>query len=150
MSGTENIHGSAIALRGSAVLVRGPARCGKSALCLSALRRGAALGLEPRLVADDRVLVRREGAAVILSAPPQLKGLIEISGVGILTEPAIDSAPLTLVADLCPPEAIERYPDEREAILAGVPIRLVRLPMRDAAFGADVLVSLALALQPPG
>ncbi|MBB4005276.1 MAG: HPr kinase/phosphatase C-terminal domain-containing protein [Aurantimonas endophytica] len=147
MSEGLNVHGSAVLVGRMGILVRGPARSGKSALCLSAIRRAASLGLESWLVGDDRVVIEATSTGLVLSAPDVLRGLIEISGVGIVPEPATPAAPLSLVVDLCELDAIDRMPeasDEEETILGAV-IRRVRLPARSAAFGADVLVSLALA-----
>ncbi|HEX2019432.1 MAG TPA: HPr kinase/phosphatase C-terminal domain-containing protein [Aurantimonas sp.] len=152
MSETPNVHGSAILVGSMGILVRGPARSGKSALCLSTLRRAASLGLDSRLVADDRVLIGTGTAGLVLSAPASLRGLIEISGVGIVNERTIDVAPLSLVVDLSDPSAIERMPEETEeaVTISDATIRRIRLPARSAAFGADVLVSLALGAGPPG
>lgn len=147
MSKDLNVHGSAVLIGRMGILVRGPARSGKSALCLSTLRRAASLGLDSWLVADDRVQIEATPAGLVMSAPASLRGLIEISGVGIVSEPAIHSAPLVLVVDLCEPGGIDRMPEEADADvnIMSTPIRLVRLPSHSAAFGADVLVSLALA-----
>ncbi|MCB8837329.1 HPr kinase/phosphorylase [Aurantimonas sp. VKM B-3413] len=145
-----NVHASAIAIGGLGILVRGPARSGKSALCLSALRRGASLDLPSFLVADDRVLLEAADGQVTLRAHPGLRGMIEISGVGILREATIPSTSLALVAELCPEEEIDRYPEIRETLVAGASVRLVRLPRRQSAFCADILVSLALCPDPPG
>ena len=150
MSEAANVHGSAVLVGGMGILVRGPARSGKSALCLSTLRRAASLGIDSWLVADDRVLIEAGTDGIVLSAPAALRGLIEISGVGIVTEPSADRAPLTLVVDLCEPTAIDRMPEDLDAAvtISGAMIRRVRLPARSAAFGADVLVSLALGAGP--
>ncbi|NDV86429.1 hypothetical protein GTW51_06920 [Aurantimonas aggregata] len=147
MSETLNVHGSAVLIGRMGILVRGPARSGKSALCLSTLRRAASLGLESWLVADDRVVLAASASDLVLSAPETLSGLIEISGVGIVSEPVAASAPLVLVVDLCEAAGIDRMPEEADATVTilGAAFRLVRLPSRSAAFGADVLVSLALA-----
>lgn len=145
MSQSANLHGCAIAIGDLGILVRGPARSGKSALCLSALRRGASLGLHTRLVADDRVVVARSDAGIVLSAPANLRGLIEVSGIGILREETVDSAALGLIVDLCDPAAIERLPENGTTQILDVTVRHARLPARDAAFSADILVSLIMA-----
>ncbi|WP_102959559.1 HPr kinase/phosphorylase [Mangrovicella endophytica] len=138
-----NLHASAIAIAGLGILIRGAARAGKSALTLSALRRAEAAGLHAGLVADDRVIAALDDGAVRLSAPPSIAGLIEISGAGIWREPAtIETAELRLIVDLSPPDAVERLPEKSSETLLGVSIRRIALPQREAAFGADVLVSL--------
>ena len=145
MSAPRNIHGCALLLNGVGILVVGPARSGKSALCLSTLRRGAALGLDARLVADDRVLLESQAGGTRLAAPENLKGLIEISGVGILRETSTAaSARLDLVVELAEPDRIERMPMPGKTDAYGVMVRHVRLPMRRSGLGADILTSLVL------
>ncbi|BDA87033.1 HPr kinase [Aureimonas sp. SA4125] len=138
-----NLHGTAIALGGMGVLIRGPSRSGKSALALSTLRRAEMLGLAAALVADDQVFVEVNGDRVEAVAPAPIRGLIEISGVGILQEASIDRVALDLVVDLCEPEALHRLPGMLTTRIAGIDLRLIVLPARQAGFAADVLVSLA-------
>ena len=87
------IHASAAALGSEAVLVRGPSGAGKSDLVLRLMTRGW------QLVADDQVMI--EGTQ--LAAPPALRGLLEIRGLGIFEAlPAAPCARLCLVVDLVP------------------------------------------------
>jgi HPr kinase/phosphorylase len=99
------IHGTAIVVEGEGVLLRGPPGAGKSDLALRLIDQGA------RLVADDQVELRLIAGAVRMTAPKILAGRMEVSGVGILSVPAIASAPLRLVVDLVAPEQIERLPE---------------------------------------
>ncbi|MEF2550727.1 HPr kinase/phosphorylase [Aurantimonas sp. A2-1-M11] len=146
MSDPANVHGSAVRIGDLGILIRGPARSGKSSLALSTLRRCAALGLDAVLVADDRILIVRDGDTTLhMSAPATLAGLIEISGIGILREPCAASAALGLVVDLVDPAIIDRLPEPRTTTILGLPIRQVDLPARDASFGADILASVVLS-----
>ena len=88
------IHASCVAIRGRAVLILGRSGAGKSALALELMSRGAVL------VADDRVIVTREGDVLVARAPDIIRNRIEARGVGILTLPSLDQAPLSLVIDL--------------------------------------------------
>lgn len=139
-----SLHGSAIVIGDLGILVLGPARSGKSSLCLSGLRRAASMGLVARLVADDHVRIDRGGDGLRLHAPDRLFGRIEVSGIGILKEPAVKSAPFGLAVELCDPEGIERLPQELHTSYLGSDVRRIRLPARQSAFGADVLVTLAV------
>ncbi|KQT83970.1 hypothetical protein [Aurantimonas sp. Leaf443] len=139
-----NVHGSAILLGPGAVLVRGPARAGKSSLCLLALQRGREAGLEAGLVSDDRVLIAPgDGEALRLGAPEAIEGLIEVSGAGLLRLPVVRDAPLRLLVDLLPAGEIERLPQEPFETLLGRRVRRIALARREAAFGAGLLVALA-------
>lgn len=138
-----NLHGSVIALAGIGILIRGASGSGKSALALSALRRAEMLGLDAALVADDQVFIEVHGTRVDAVAPAPIRGLIEITGVGILHEASIDRIALGLVVDLHEAGTRHRLPGVMTTAIAGIDLRLIVLPARQAAFSADVLVSLA-------
>lgn len=147
MTGTArpvNVHATAIAVAGTGILLRGPSRSGKSALALSTLRRADILGLPAALVSDDQVFLEAADGHVDAVAPASIRGLIEISGVGILAEPSLDRVRLALVVDLAEPDVLERLPEEATAVLAGVALRRITLPARQAAYGADILHTLVL------
>jgi serine kinase of HPr protein (carbohydrate metabolism regulator) len=131
------VHAACIAFDGQGVLLRGPSGSGKSDLALRAIADGA------RLVADDRVvLTPGPGGAPMASAPETLRGLIEIRGLGIVRIEAEPVAPIALVADLCPPQHIERLPERRTCALAGATLPLIAL----SPFEASAVVKLRLAL----
>lgn len=143
-----NLHATVIAVGGEGILLRGPARSGKSALALSLLRRAELLGLPAALVADDQVFVEAIDGRVEAIRPDEIKGLIEISGIGIVPEASIARVELSLVVDLADVAAIERMPGATVADIAGVAVRRIVLPARQAAYGADVLHSLLWPRRP--
>lgn len=141
----ELIHASAVGTEDRVALIRGPSGAGKSDLALRCL--GLAVSpLVPsplRLVADDCVLLSREGDALIARPVPTVAGQIEVRGIGIVTVGHLAAGRVRLVVDLSPPDEIERLPDPQPtARLAGVEIALVRL----APFEASAPLKLALAL----
>ena len=140
-----NHHASAVAIDGVGVLLRGPARSGKSALALSLLRRATSAGLSAALVADDQVLLQAVGGELIACVPAAIRGLIEVSGVGILREPCVDTALVRLVVDLLPGEAVPRLPESSETSVEGIAVRRIFLPEREAALGADIVLTVLLA-----
>jgi HPr kinase/phosphorylase len=131
------VHATAIAIAGSAVLLRGPPRAGKSDLALRLMDGGA------RLVADDQVKLRRKGDRVVVGSPAVIAGLLEVRGVGIIRVEALEEAPLDLLVDLVPPAEVERLPDSRFEDVLGVSIPLIGL----AAFEASAAAKLRLALR---
>lgn len=113
-----NLHGSVVALEGRGLLIVGASGAGKSALALRLMALGATL------VADDRVVVARRGDALVASAPPELSGLIEARGVGLLRARALEAAALELAVDLDRSDAA-RMPHLREITYFGIDIRLI-------------------------
>ncbi len=128
------VHASCIAFDGRGVLLRGPSGSGKSDLALRAIEVGA------RLVADDLVALERRGGWVWANPLPQAGGRLEVRGVGIVRLPALDGAPLVLIADLAPPE---RLPDVGFETVLGLPVRRIRL----APFEISSAIKLRLAAQ---
>lgn len=129
----EMIHGTAVAfdLDGSwtGFLITGRSGSGKSELALELI------GLGARLVSDDQTELRREGAQIRLSAPPALRGLIELRQLGILRIDPVDSAALAALVDLDELEA-ERLPQCHVTDIQGVSVpRLRRASGRAFAVG---------------
>jgi HPr kinase/phosphorylase len=115
----EILHATCVAVDGRGLLILGPSGSGKSALALQLVSRGAAL------VADDRTRVERVEERLVASCPnPDLAGLIEARGVGVLRAPALAQASLALVADLGQTET-DRLPPYRSVTILGVPLSLV-------------------------
>ena len=104
------------------MLIMGPSGAGKSGLALQLMVLGAAL------VADDRCLLVRRGNDLIASAGPNLSGLIEARGLGILQAPALPEAAVHLVVDLSQPEP-ERLPPRRSVTILEA--------TRDLVFGSQ-------------
>ncbi|WP_050928577.1 HPr kinase/phosphorylase [Aestuariivita boseongensis] len=112
------IHASCVALEGRAVLIRGAAGRGKSALALEMIHRRA------ELVADDRTCLIRRTGAVIAYAPQAILGAIEARFVGILQARIAPPSPIVLIVDLDHQET-ERLPQARSCDLLGQELPLL-------------------------
>jgi HPr kinase/phosphorylase len=118
--GTESpVHATCVARDGRGVLLRGPSGSGKSDLALRLLEAGF------ELVADDQVLLAREGGRVTARAPAALAGLIELRGIGILRLGHLARSPVDLVVDLG--GTPERLPEDRPCRLLGTPVPRIDL-----------------------
>ena len=131
------LHATAVAIEGRAILLRGASGSGKSDLALRLIDAGA------RLVADDQSELLRRGDRVVVRAPATIAGLLEVRGIGIFRLDALAEAPLALLVDLVPAEAIERLPARHSETILGVPLPSIAL----APFAASAPAKLRLALR---
>lgn len=109
-----NIHATAIVIGESGIVFAGPSGSGKSLTALTCMAAARRQGLFSALVADDRVLVSREGDRLIASCPAPIAGLIEIRGSGITRIESVPSATLHLAVSLVSLPEAERLPPENE------------------------------------
>ena len=152
MSDATLVHGTAVALDGRAVVIRGPSGSGKSDLALRTLSISIPLVATalPVLVADDQVFVERDGSSLRVRPPDNLRGLIEVRGIGIVTVPSVATSELALIADIVSPGEIERLPGpptcER---LLGIDVPVVRIAAFEASAPVKLLLALATTSQGP-
>lgn len=122
---SEILHASSISVEGRGLLILGPSGAGKSALAIRLISLGASL------VSDDRTLVLAADGHLTASCPnPDLQGLVEARGLGILRAPTVTSARLALAIDLSKAET-DRLPQQRSVTILGVPLALVLHPQND-------------------
>ena len=137
------VHATCIAFDGHGILLRGPSGSGKSDLALRVIDRGA------QLVADDQVILVRDGPHMIASAPTSLYGLIEIRGLGIMRMVDVPAeARIALVADMTEPHAIDRLPGQRHCDIDGVSLPWLMLAPFEASAPAKLRFALMAALEP--
>ncbi|MDI1365388.1 MAG: HPr kinase/phosphorylase [bacterium] len=126
-------HAGLIALRLAGrwrgALIEGPSGVGKSDLALRALATGF------RLVADDRVVVFASGGRLYGKPPAALAGLLEVRGLGVAPQPALDFCEVTMIARCVDtPSAVERLPEPQFDTLLDVRVPVFDLwPLEPAA-----------------
>jgi len=132
---SETIHASTVATDGRAVLISGPSGSGKSDLALRLLDRGFTL------VSDDQTIVRRDGDRLVSSAPPNIKGKLEIRGIGIVDMDTVADVPVALYVELT--SEIVRLPDDRrERPVLGVNLPLISVDAQTASAASKVALAL--------
>ena len=142
----KTVHGTCVALGDAGALLRGSCGSGKSDLALRFLYLPRdRLGAEPALIADDQVILRRDGDRILASCPEALDGKIEVRGCGIahLKAGALE-ATLKLVVDLDWTGDRPRFPEKTEWVaVLDVPVRRIILD----PFEPSAPIKLALAIQ---
>ena len=130
------VHATAVAISGHGVLLVGPSGSGKSDLALRLIDRGA------KLISDDAVVVSSLDSMLMLSAPANIEGRIEVRGVGICETYAVSSAPLRMAAELV--REVERMPsDNLTTTVGGYRVPLTKL----AAFESSAAIKIEYALR---
>ena len=113
------IHASSVAVGGQGLLIIGAAGAGKSSLALSMMALGAGL------VSDDRASLRMDADAVIIEAAPNIKGVIEARGIGLLRAEPHGAVPLRYVVDLDQTEP-DRLPEPHHILVLRQTVPLLR------------------------
>jgi HPr kinase/phosphorylase len=136
------INGTAVAWRGQGILILGPTGSGKSDLTLRLIDACATL------IADDVVEMRRDGTLLLLSFPPEgpgeLKGKMEIKGLGIMSVPAAPlEIPLALVVRSTSPAEVELIPESLESEWLGLAVTTIGIHLLEPSAPAKVRLALA-------
>jgi serine kinase of HPr protein (carbohydrate metabolism regulator) len=132
---SEAVHASSVAIDGRAILITGVSGSGKSDLALRLIDRGFTL------ISDDQTLVRRDGDRLIASAPPTIRGKLEIRGIGIIEMETASDVPVALLVELT--SDIQRLPDDsRERPILGINLPLVTIDATTASAAAKVGLAL--------
>jgi len=132
---SEAVHASSVAIDGRAILITGVSGSGKSDLALRLIDRGFTL------ISDDQTLVRRDGDRLIASAPPTIRGKLEIRGIGIIEVETANDVPVALLVELT--GDIQRLPDDsRERPILGINLPLVTIDATTASAAAKVVLAL--------
>ena len=139
-----NVHGTAVAIGGKGLLLRGPAGSGKSDLALRLVDGGA------QLISDDLVRIERRGPGLWVMAPAgvpaDLRHKIEIHGLGVAPLAGLAEAPLVLVVDLASGPVPERLPRAQACQYLAVSLPLIAID--PFAVSAAAKLRLAVKLGP--
>lgn len=124
---SERIHASCVSIGSKGVLLLGKSGSGKSDVALRLMARGA------MLVADDQVILREEEGRLIASVDPQIRGLLEIHGVGLVRYPVATNIPVRLAVNLVALDKMEHIPAPATYSALGVSVPQIGIYGFDAS-----------------
>lgn len=143
MSDEVIIHATLVSIDGYGVLLQGKSGSGKSDLALRLIENKKAV-----LVADDEVVISIRNGKIVGKAPENLKGLLEIRGVGICKYPSKQEEIVNYVIQLKDdPSMIERMPKNNAEIIFGVEIQRFDLYAKESSAPDKIMAILFRAKQ---
>ena len=146
------LHGTCVSVNGEGVLILGGPGAGKSDLALRLIDEpghGISGGpMRSELVSDDQVIITRHEGKLIVSAPSNISGKLEIRGLGIAALATQPSVPLSLVVKLQAHSGIERLPDPGTFDILGLALPLVEIDGTTASAPARLRAALHWLKQP--
>ena len=130
------MHSSAFAYKGAGCLIIGESGTGKSRLLAEALLNGAAL------IGDDRVALHAQGNQLIASPVPELLGVVELRGFGLIKHTRIAHAHGIDLVVMLDPTADTRLPEPETQEYCGISVPYLRLPPPPVLSAASLLLYL--------
>ncbi|MEZ5759023.1 MAG: HPr kinase/phosphatase C-terminal domain-containing protein [Emcibacteraceae bacterium] len=130
-------HASCVEFEGKGILIFGPSGSGKSDLALRLIDAGA------KLVSDDYVKVDGDDGFLYAHPAPNIAGLIEVRGVGLIKLGYVKSSRLGLALELTPEKEIERLPKAAFFEQDGCKIPLYKID----AFSGSAIAKIRLMLK---
>ncbi len=134
----ERIRGTCVAVDGRGILLRGPSGAGKSDLALRLIDEGG------RLVSDDYTDIEDRDGRLFASAPPEIRGMLEVRGFGVLRVTSERSVGLDVVIDLTSADA-PRMPASDKLEILGIFVPIFKLAPFEASAPAKVRLAVRLA-----
>ena len=130
------VHGTMMNIYGKGVLITGKSGVGKSELALDLINRGH------MLIADDFVELAHVNNYIKCSAPKNIKGMLEVRGIGIVDikrafsgHSFLDSCNLDFIINLVSSEEYDKHnndrlnPTNRKQMFFDIPRNILEIPM---------------------
>lgn len=108
------VHGTAVVVGTSALILVGPSGAGKSSIALRLMAGAKRDGHFAALLSDDQVFVDAVNGRLIATAPATIKGMIELYGSGIGRADTVDEAVLDLAVQPVVADSSNRIPEENQ------------------------------------
>ena len=131
----KRIHSSSIVIDDNGVLILGDSGSGKSDLALRLIDNGATL------ISDDISICRKNSNNIYLYCPPEIRGLLEVREIGIITVPFVERIKLRLVVNL-KSNNNERFPKDSSFRILGINIPIINIEGKNSSAVAKIKVKL--------
>ena len=131
----KRIHSTSVVIDDNGVLILGDSGSGKSDLALRLIDSGATL------ISDDISICRKNLNNIYLYCPPEIKGLLEVREIGIITVPFVERIKLRLVVNL-KSNNNERFPKDSCFRILGIKIPIINIEGKNSSAVAKIKVKL--------
>ena len=131
----KRIHSTSVVIDDNGVLILGDSGSGKSDLALRLIDNGATL------ISDDISICRKNSNDIYLYCPPEIKGLLEVREIGIITVPFVEKIKLRLVVNL-KSNNNERFPKDSCFRILGIKIPIINIEGKNSSAVAKIKVKL--------
>ena len=131
----KRIHSTSVVIDDNGVLILGDSGSGKSDLALRLIDSGATL------ISDDISICRKNSNNIYLYCPPEIKGLLEVREIGIITVPFVERIKLLLVVNL-KSNNNERFPKDSFFRILGIKIPIINIEGKNSSAVAKIKVKL--------
>ncbi len=131
----KRMHSSSVVIDDNGVLILGDSGSGKSDLALRLIDNGATL------ISDDISICRKNLNNIYLYCPPEIKGLLEVREIGIITVPFVEKIKLQLVVNLKSKNS-QRFPKDNSLKILGIKIPLINIDGKNSSAVAKIKVKL--------
>ena len=131
----KKIHSTSVVIEDLGLLIIGQSGSGKSDLALRLIDNGATL------ISDDISICRKNSNNIYLHCPPEIKGLLEVREIGIITVPFVERIKLRLVVNL-KSKNNERFPKDNSFRILGIKIPLISIEGKNSSAVAKIKVKL--------
>ena len=132
----KRIHSTSVVIDDNGVLILGDSGSGKSDLALRLIDNGATL------ISDDISICRKNSNNIYLYCPPEIKGLLEVREIGIITVPFVERIKLRLVVNLNNNNNNERFPKDSCFRILGIKIPIINIEGKNSSAVAKIKVKL--------
>ena len=131
----KRIHSTSVVIDDNGVLILGDSGSGKSDLALRLIDNGATL------ISDDVSICKKNLNNIYLYCPPEIKGLLEVREIGIITVPFVERIKLKLVVNL-KSKKNKRFPEDNYFKILGIKVPLINIDGKNSSAVAKIKVKL--------